>query len=300
MARVTAAQFRIEYQGVEDDYHDLDAALLSQALMGLSEMGRVAYRITNPTETHTLNVKVQALEAGSFEIALEAVVPALEHLYGQVVGIFNRPDAQAVATAGGIGGVLAGAYDLIRWIRGRKYTTKRDEETTTITTEDGDSTTVPTNVYNIAGNATFIRAAGETLVPLEDPHYDRMSISDAKGKKLETVYEEDRGYFKIDPDTQESDETLTIEVGVATVQLLVDSSRLWGFTSGDQKFNARMSDEKFAEKVRKGEIILGDETRLLVDRRTVVKKRSDGSAQTHHAILQVRKIINPGENPQLF
>lgn len=94
------AQFRIKYEGENDEYHQLDAVLLSQALITFGEMGRIAYREMHPIETHTLDIKVQALEARSFEIALEAVIPALEHLYSQFVGLFNKSDAQALATGG--------------------------------------------------------------------------------------------------------------------------------------------------------------------------------------------------------
>lgn len=295
----TETQFRVKYDGEDKSYHELDAALLSQALMGFSEMGRIAYRIAYPEETHTLNVRVKALEAGSFEVALEAVVPALEHLYGQFVGIFNRPDVEAMDTAGGIGATIAAAFGLRKWLGGRKHKAESSDGQTSITTRDGDTTTVPTTVYNIAGNATFIQAASQSLMPLDDPHYDRMDIRDAKSNVLDTTYEEDRGYFKNDSDELEYDQTLTVEVAVVTVQV-TSPTRVWTFSSGDQTFNAKVLDQDFLTHVENIGYKFNKDTRILVDRREVRKRDSAGVVKSQFYILKVHRITSPGEEPRLF
>ena len=293
------AQFRIKYEGEDEHYHELDAALLSQALMGFSEMGRIAYRITYPEETHTLNVRVKALEAGSFEVALEAIVPPLEHLYGQLVGLFNRDDMQALHTACGLGGVIAAAFGFVKWRGGRKHTTRKEGDTTVVTTEDGDETTVPTVVYKIAGNATFIQAAGQSLMPLEDPHYDRMSIRDRHGNTLDQTMEEDRGYFQADSDELEYDETLTIEVSIVTVQVS-SPGKVWTFSSGDQQFNAKVLDRDFLSYVENVGYKFNKDTRALVERREVRKRDASGKLMSKCYITKVRSISSPGEEPKLF
>lgn len=300
IVRVTAAQFKVKYQGADEDYHDLDAALLAQALLGFSEMGRTAYRTLHPEETHSLEVKVKALSPGSFEVMLEAAVPALEHLYGQVVGLFNRSDMQAASTAGGVVGLLVAAYQLVVWIGGRNFTAKSDGDETTLVTEDGDSTTIPTNVFHIYGNPTFIQTAGQTLMPLDDPHYDSLVFRDKDGNEMGKVHEDDRGYFRADPDVRESDETITIEVTVETMQIDPSTKKKWTFWSGNQKFNARMDDVGFARLVSHRKIHIGTETKLLVDRRTVVKVQPDQSIRTEHAILKVHQLTHPGEAPTHF
>lgn len=295
----TEAQFRIKYDGDDKNYHDLDAALLSQALMGFSEMGRVAYRIAYPEETHTLNVRVQALEAGSFEVALEAIVPPLENLYGQLVGIFNRDDVTALETAGGLGATLAAAFGLVKKIGGRKHTTKADGDTTVVVTDDGEETTVSTTVYNIAGNATFIQAAGQALVPLDDPHYDHMDIRDANGNTLDRTMEEDRGYFQTNSDELEYDETLTLEVSIVTVQV-TSPTKVWTFSSGNQQFNAKVLDKDFLQYVENIGYKFNKETRALVDRREVRKRDASGKLKSQYYIVTVRSISSPGEEPKLF
>lgn len=297
--RVKEAQFRIKYEGEDDGYHQLDAALLSQALMAFSEMGRIAYREMNPLETHTLEVKVQALEAGSFEIALETVVPAIEHIYEQVVGLFNRSDVQAAATAVGIGGVIAKAFGLIKRIGGRKHKAEKDGDRTIVITPDGDKINVSTAVYNIAGNATFIKAAGDAMAPLDDPQYDRMSIKDTKGNTLDTTHEDERGYFKLESDELESEETLVIEVAIETVQ--IDSpNRVWRFRSGDQSFNAKVMDTDFLNFVKNHGYKIYGETTAKVERREVRKRDKTGKSTSKYYIEKVIRIENPGETPKLF
>lgn len=295
----TEAQFRIKYDGEDPHYHELDAALLSQALMGFSDMGRIAYRIAYPEETHTLKVRVQALEAGSFEVALEAVVPPLEHLYGQLVGLFNREDVVAASTAGGVGAVIAAVFKFIKWLGGRKHTATKQGDETVVKTADGDETTVPNVVYNIAGDATFIQAAGQSLMPLEDPHYDRMDIRDSEGNTLDRTLEEDRGYFRPDSDELEYNETLTIEVAIVTVQIL-SPTKVWTFESGSQKFNAKVLDREFLAYVENVGYKFNKETRALVDRREVRKRDASGKISTQFYIEKVRKISSPGEDPKLF
>ncbi|MGO3084251.1 hypothetical protein [Ancrocorticia populi] len=295
----TEAQFSIKYDGEDDTYHELDAALLSQALMGFSEMGRIAYRIAYPEETHSLNVKVHALESGSFGVTLEAVVPAIGHLYGQVVGLFNRDDVSALNTAYGMCGILASAFGLIKWIGGRKHKAERKGGETQITTKDGDTTTVPSVVYNIAGNATFIEAAGQALVPLDDPHYDRMDIRNSRGDSLDVTYEEDRGYFKTDSDELEYDQTLTIEVSIVTVQI-ASATKAWTFESGNQRFNAKVLDADFLRYVENVGYKFNRDSRALVDRREVRKRDSTGAMKSQYSIVKVHQVSSPGEEPKLF
>ena len=292
------ASFRIRYQGDNPGYHEMDAAYLAEALMGLSEMGRAAYRVVHPEETHTLQVKVNALEAGSFVIDLEAVIPPLEHLYGQFVGFFTSPDATAIATAGAFVPIIGGAIELIKWIAGRKHSTKRDGDNTTITTADGDQTVVPTVVYNISGNATFLQAAAHALKPLDDPHYDHMQLQDASGNTVEEISEDERGYFAVNPETREKDETLDLEVVVETVQL-ADPQRMWTFRSGNQKFNAKVQDEEFLNQVKQDGIYVTGNTKLVVSRREVGRVQPSGEAKSSYYITKVHNVSNQ-EQDQLF
>lgn len=299
MIRVKKAQFLIKYEGLEDNYHELDAALLSRALMAFSEMGRIAYREAHPEDTHTLNVKVQALQAGSFEVALEASVPAIEHLYGQVVGLFNKPDAIAASNAYGIAGAIGGAFGVVKWIAGRNHKTKSNGDKTEIVTDDGDRTTVPTVTYNIAGNATFITAAENAMAPLDDPHYDRMLIKGSDGRVLDTTHEDDRGYFKNAGDELALEETLTLEVGIVTVQVSAPQ-RVWTFVSGNQRFNARVLDEEFTEFMQSQGYLVNAQTKALVQRREIRKRDSNGVTTSKFYIDKVIQISNPGEEPKRF
>lgn len=293
---MSEASFRIKYQGANPEYHEMDAAHLAEALMGLSEMGRVAYRVMHPEDTHTLQVKVNALEVGSFVIDLEAVLPPLEHLYGQFVGLFNTPDATAFANASGFVAILGSAVGLVKWIGGREHKIKRDGDTTTITTVDGDETQVSTVIYNISGNAQFLTATSHATKPLEDLEYDLMQIQDPSGEVVEQVHEDDRGYFSVTPDTREKDETLDLEVLVETVQL-GDSRRMWTFKSGDQKFNAKVLDEDFLAQVKKEGILVNAQTRLLVQRREIRTVQPNGEAKSAYSITKVHNVINHGQDP---
>ena len=292
---MSEASFRIRYESEKPNYHEMDAAYLAEALMGLSEMGRVAYRVMRPEETHTLQVRVNALEAGSFAIDLAAVIPPLEHLYGQLVGFFTSPDTTAIATAGSCVTALGSAIGLVKWIAGRKHSAERNGDTTTITTTDGDQTEVPTVVYNISGNATFLQAATHALKPLDDPTYDRMQIQDASGNVVAQIEEDERGYFAVNPDAKDKDETLDLEVVVETVQL-ADSRRMWTFRSGNQKFNAKVQDEEFLNQIKKDGLYVTGDTRLMVSRREVRKVQPSGEAKSSYYITKVHEIRNQGQD----
>lgn len=300
MIRVTVSQFKVKYSGEDSSYHDLNAALLAQALLGFSDLGRAAYRVLHPEETHSLEIKIKAVQPGSFEIVLDAVLPTLESLYGQFVGIFNRPDSVAASNAGGIVGLIVTTFQFTLWLKGRPYRAETVGDQTVIVTPDGDTTTIDKTVYNFYGDTTFIQSAGQTLEPLDDPNYDALEFQDRKGNTLAKIHENDRGYFQSDPDTQESDETIKLEVTIETLQVDAATNKKWTLRSGNQKFNARMEDIEFAQQVSNGDIRISSATKLLVDRRTITKKQSNGTVKTEHYILKVHQVSNPGEQPTLF
>ena len=296
--RVTEAQFRIKYDGPVVDYHDLDAALLAQALMGFSDMGRVAYHRMKPEDTHTLDIKVKALEAGSFEIVLDAVVPALEQAKNVMVGLFNSPDAEAAERATGILATLGGALGVRKWIKGRKYIKEEgnSEGTTIIRTEGGDVIQVENLTINLAEDPAFIKAADQTLKPLDDPNYTAMSVQDIRGNEVERVEAEDRRYFQPDPTGRDVDETLKLEVEVETPQF-VQNNRMWTFRVDGQRFNAKMLDKGFAERVAKSEIVLDGQTKLLVRRREVVTLDQNGvTTGVRYEIVEVIGVISDGQS----
>lgn len=298
LMRVTEAQFRIKYDGPVADYHDLDAALLAQALMGFSDMGRIAYRKLKPEDTHTLDIKVKALEAGSFEVVLDAVVPALEHAKNVMVGLFTSPDAEAVERAAGLLVPLGGALGIRKWIRGRKYV-KEDgdrEGSTIIRTEGGDVIQVENLTINLAEDPKFIKAADQTLKPLDDPNYTAMSVQDSKGTEIQRIEESDRQYFHDGPETREVDETLRLEVEVETPQL-IQNNRMWTFRVQGQSFNAKMLDKDFAERVEKGEIVISGQTRLFVERREVMNLDKNGVATgVKYEIVKVIGVVGEDQS----
>lgn len=137
------------------------------------------------------------------------------------------------------------------------------------------------------------------MAPLYVPHYDRMSIKDAEGNTLDTTYEDDRGYFKLESDEFEFEEILVLEVGIETVQI-ASPDRGWRFRSGIQEFNAKVLDVDFLNFVQNhGYKIYGD-TRARVVRREVRKKGNGGKTRSKFYIEKVIGIVNPGEQPTLF
>lgn len=295
----TEAQFIIKYDGKDEHYHELDAALLSQALFGLSEMGRLAYRAANPGETHQIQVKVQALQAGSFEIVLEQVVPFISQVVGEVIDLFNREDVQRTINAVDSLFIISQAINFIRLTAGKKYKVepKGDEFHITI---NGDVNVYQAPVYNLATNREFRQAVHQSMAPLDDPHYDSLQISDTAGRAVERLEEHERGLFSAYEEVVILDETVEVRAYVETPQFR-ENSRLWVFIDEyDQKFSARMDDEKFALLAGRVNSPIGRETILRLKRHTRITRVKNGKTRTVRRIVEVLGFTNPGHQEQLF
>ncbi|MGO1950522.1 MAG: hypothetical protein ACTH1D_12875, partial [Mycobacteriaceae bacterium] len=79
-----------------------------------------------------------------------------------------------------------------------------------------------------------------------------------------------------------------------------DNGRMWSFRSGSRKFNAKMKDLDFADKVRKREVIIGDDTVLVIERREVRDITPGGTARTRFSVEKVHRVSNPGDDPTIF
>lgn len=295
----TEAQFIIKYDGKDEHYHELDAALLSQALFGLSEMGRLAYRAVNPWETHQIQVKVQALQAGSFEIVLEQVVPFISQVVGEVIDLFNREDVQRTINAVDSLFIISQAINFIRLTAGKKYKVepKGDEFHITI---NGDVNVYQAPVYNLATNREFRQAVHQSMAPLDDPHYDSLQISDTAGRAVERLEEHERGLFSEYEEEVILDETVEVRAFVETPQFR-ENSRLWVFIDEyDQKFSAQMDDEKFALLAGRVNSPIGRETILRLKRHTKITRLKNGKTRTVRRIVEVLGFTNPGHQEQLF
>ena len=125
-----------------------------------------------------------------------------------------------------------------------------------------------------------------------------MQLQDASGNTVEEISEDERGYFAVNPETREKDETLDLEVVVETVQL-ADPQRMWTFRSGNQKFNAKVQDEEFLNQVKQDGIYVTGNTKLVVSRREVGRVQPSGEAKSSYYITKVHNVSNQ-EQDQLF
>lgn len=293
------AQFRIKYQSRDENYHELDADLLSQALFGISEMSRLAYRTANPADARPLQVKVHALNAGSFEIVLEHIVGPVAQVVGEVIDFFNRSDVQRITSTVETLFLISQAINFVRLTAGKMYKAEKRGDEVHITI-NGDVNIFGASAYELGEDSAFRKSVGNSLAPFQDENYTSMEILDTNENSVESIQQDELPIFSEFQEEVILDETVEVIAYVETIQIR-ENSKLWSFVDElDQKFSAKMEDEDFASLARRVGSPIGADTKLKLQRNTRIVTTKSGKPKTERRIIKVVSYENPGAQEALF
>ncbi|TVX76462.1 hypothetical protein [Corynebacterium sp. NML180780] len=270
--------FSVRYLGENPEYHEMYADHLAQALQGISEMVSIAHKTLSPEDARKVQVKVNALDSGSFVIGFQLLLDGLEQIHGHTVQSLAAPGTVAAIN---LYNILKGAIDVVKWVRGRTHKATTDGDTTTITTEDGEQKQVSPVIYKIAGDAHFHGAFIQATKPLEDTEYNRVELQTSSGRVVGEFNEQERDYL-----SDLSEELRVLDVWVETPQLAAPH-RKWTFRHGGQRFKAEVLDMRFLDEVDNGDIHINARTRLRVRRLEQRIVQTDGKIKTNYFIVQV-------------
>ena len=196
-----------------------------------------------------IEVKIKALEKGSFEIHIELIEKVIQSIFSN----------DSVQYASGIVSTVGGLYSLVKFLAGKKpKEIQQDGDQVKITNNFGSVTVINRNIYNIYNESKVVRDhISKQFSVLE-------SNEDISGFKFESndistyVSEEEFSAVSSKLDTLGEDQKEPIKDIVKDKNILIirpsfSKDLKWDFVFEGQKLSAKMEDEEMIKIIDNGE-----------------------------------------------
>lgn len=279
-----STHFTVKYDGEALANHEMDVALLAPALMGMSQLVKEISIIQSHGEyTATLNVKGN-IKSGSIEV--ELITQAVS-LVQQVRDLFAGQTATATANFGGIVGVIAMVYQLIKKYQGRSPDKVEKDGEDIIIYFDNRQEIVSQVVYQIYSNYDVRKNIYSTVKPLNEQGIDEFSIIE-DGERVVTVYDDEALYFAPNninvPLNENIQETILIIESITFKE-----KNKWSFFDGSSSIKASILDEEFLTEIDNGKrFAKGDWLKVLLHK---IQAEENGKLKTTYEITKVLEHI---------
>lgn len=230
----------------DSERHDVDVETLIACLMRTSN---IVQEVNVFLETDKkIEVKIKALEKGSFEIHIELVEKLLESLFSNA----NLSIASEIVT------VVGGLYAFVKFLNGEKPNEIIEKGGKfEVTNANGDVTIIEGNVYNIYNNSPVVREnIAKQFSALEKNDEISGFKFESSKQKTEIKQEEFSAISrKLDTLINENKEPIReiIEAKILIIRPSFDKELKWDFVYNGQKLSAKMEDEAIIEIIDKGE-----------------------------------------------
>ena len=238
--------FKIKFDGQE---HQLDANTLINSLIHISSIIQEVNSYYNSGKK--IEIKIKALEKGSFLINIELVESALEHLK-------NLLTKDNVEYAAAIIGSVIGLVELKKFLKGKKAKSvdEKTNEKVRIENEEGEVIYIENFTYNIYQNSPIIKdALAQNFETLDnDPNITAFEITDKNEVSLIRVEKVEFDGMSIKSDEITNGERVLIEAANLNIlRLSFEGNLKWDFYYKGNKISAKILDKTFYELIDKGQ-----------------------------------------------
>lgn len=274
--------FKLKFDG---QLHQIDANVLVSSLIHTTSIIQEANKYLDTGKK--IEIKIKALEKGSFMVNIELVESALESLKS----LFTKDNieyASAIIT------ILGGVISVKKFLKGRDVKSQKPtgNNRTTITNVDGDVLIVENSVINIYQSSPIVREAlSQSFEALEnDGSVEGFEIMDHNEKPIVRVDRNDFEYMSVLSEEINADEKIVTEAAtVYILRLSFEDSLKWDLYFKGNKISAKIKDPNFYELIDKGEPFAKGDI-LEVELQTT--KKFDVSVNTFvNKSYQINKII---------
>jgi hypothetical protein len=293
--------FSIKYDGPALIEHRMDLRELAPALIALSNLLEEANKaaFAEPSE---VRVHVQGnFKGGSFGVDLIAI----QGITQQIVSIFSGSEATAAANLfailSGLGLLGAGGLiGVIKWLKGRKPSTIRNEDNKTIfelrLSESIETFEADLMTGKLYQSRVVRQALAKVIKPLERDGIEIFATG-RDGKTEVVVEKADLAFFEMAAsDADIVSDTLSSGVLLQIESPVFKEDNKWRFSDGATSFFAEVADKQFLARVNAGEERFGKGDVLVVDLRRVQSITDNGlkleyiisKVNEHRAPLQMR------------
>lgn len=279
--KIESNDFKIKFDGQQ---HQVDANVLINSLIHTTTIVQEVNKSLNSGKK--IEIKVKALEKGSFLCHIELVETTLDSLK-------NLLTKDNIEVAAAIIGSVVGLIELKKHLKGKKpKETKSEGNKTTIINRDGDVLIIENTTFNIyEHNSTVRDALAQNFDTLNnDPAITGFEITDKNEKPFVRVDKNEFGDL-----SQKSEETIEGEriiieaAAVNIVRVSFEENLKWDFYYKGIKISAKIADPSFYELIDRGEAFAKGDT---LEIELQINQKFDESVNTYITkSYQVNKII---------
>ena len=238
--------FKIRYDG---QYHQIDANVFINSLLHITTVIQEINKISHSDKK--IEIKIKALEKGSFLVSLEileTIVEALKHLF--------TPE---MFTLGAIITTLKEFLELKKLLKENKEhtaTAEPDGEKVKITTNNGNVIIIQNLTYEVYKNSPLANeAVAQNFETLQnDPSIEAFEITDSNENTLVKIEKFDFPQMSILHEETDSETKTIHEVALLSIiKISFEPNLKWEFYHRGNKISAKIKDTTFMELIDNGQ-----------------------------------------------
>lgn len=229
--------------------HEIDVNVLINSLMYTSNLIQEINRELDTDKK--IDVKIKALEKGSFEIHIELIESLLKSIFS----------SENVSYADNIISILGGLYGLVSFLKGDKpqEVINITDSEVNITNEHGEKTIINNNIYNIYSNNTNIRKTiSKQFSSMENSEeITSFEIQDWQGNTISEIDSENFSILSSPIDLSSDNYENKVEIKENQKMLIIRPSFTtdlkWDLVYKGTKVSAFMKDEELIKAIDRGD-----------------------------------------------
>lgn len=232
----------------DSDSHEVDVETLIGCLMHTS---KIIQEVNRELDTEKkIEVKIKALEKGSFEVHIQLVEKLLSSLYSNN----NLSIASNIVT------VVGGLYGFAKYLKGKKPKNIEEQKngSVKITNDSGDVTIINGDVYTIYNENKIVRDSISRQFAVLNKNEDISGFKFQSDNVDVYIPEEDFDPISVKMDTLDEISKEPIREVVKDKKILIirpsfDKDLKWDFVYEGRKISAKMEDEEIIKYIDEGE-----------------------------------------------
>lgn len=281
----------------DSERHEVDVETLIGCLMHTSN---IIQEVNRSLQTEKkIEVKIKALEKGSFEIHIELVEKLLESLFS----------SQNVNYASNIINITGGLYAFAQFLKGKKpQKTNSQGNSVEVTNVNGDVTVIQNNVFNVFNDNKSIRDSIAKQFSVLEKSTDVSGFSFNSNNTNTYISQSDFSLIAtklddLDGVSKEPIKEVLTDKKILIIRPSFTKDLKWDFVFQNQKISAKMEDEEMIKIIDNGEQFSKGDC-MLVD--LEITKFYDSEINTHlitkdsYKILKYKQHIQTPKQQKLF
>lgn len=303
------------YDGEALKNHTIDAKLLAEVFIGVTDLVQRANLIINGGLTVDITTEVCAIETGCVKTVLRFLRKTDRHLYlldkkdavVTVIGLIgfsyqkNNPFVQIPSSV-----VLS--WNLFSFLfktigRGKRIVTtgeknENSEVPATVEDREGNRETclVPEPVLELAEDKKIRQNAKEIVKPLTNNGIEKLKIQNQEGVDLQNITKSEAVSFVTATEEEQLLHETVSELPLSFETISFKEGNKWKFSDGEKCFSASIKDREFLNDVVESKIRFSKSDMLKAEVKTI-QKFKENKLQTEYEIIKVLNLLPISPKP---